>query len=83
MSVFNMLASSFWEIYAVLIYFNAFYAYLLSIYSISLLFLILTLTHLNYQPNGDFFPEKISDPFKLLRPSGDIDSKIISDPVFY
>ena len=82
MSVFNMHASSFWKITAVFSYFSAFYAYFLSIYSISLLFLILTLTHLNYQPNGDFFPEKISDPFKLLRPSGEIDSKIISDPVF-
>ena len=39
MSVFNMHASSFWEIYAVFSYFNAFYAYFISIYSISLLFI--------------------------------------------
>ena len=39
MSVFNMHASSFWEMYAVSSYFNAFHAYFLSIYSISLLFI--------------------------------------------
>ena len=38
MSVF-MQASIFWEIYAVSSYFIAFYAYFLSIYSISLLFI--------------------------------------------
>ena len=64
MSVFNMLASSFWEIYAVLIYFNAFYAYLLSIYSISLLFI--DFDPFKFKPNGDFFPEKICDPLGKL-----------------